>query len=140
MAERSTLASPATDSRVRTSAWVVTAVILAVLLVDQIIKIWVKTSFYMGEDLPITSWWHLKFIENNGMAFGMELWNKLVLTFGRIIVVGLLIWCLVKMVRMEGLRRGCAEQGVPTEEDHSMSELGRACRISVGAAVAVLLK
>ena len=80
--------------------------ILAVLLVDQIIKIWVKTSFYMGEDLPITSWWHLKFIENNGMAFGMELWNKLVLTFGRIIVVGLLIWCLVKMVRMEGLRRG----------------------------------
>lgn len=106
MAERSTLASPATDSRVRTSAWVVTAVILAVLLVDQIIKIWVKTSFYMGEDLPITSWWHLKFIENNGMAFGMELWNKLVLTFGRIIVVGLLIWCLVKMVRMEGLRRG----------------------------------
>ena len=41
---------------------------------------------------------------------------------------------------LEGLRLGCAEQGVPTEEDHSMSELGRACRISVGAAVAGPLK
>lgn len=85
---------------------IVTAVILGVLLLDQIIKIWVKTSFYMGEDLPITSWWHLKFIENNGMAFGMELWNKLVLTFGRIAVVALLIWCMVKLCRIQGLRKG----------------------------------
>lgn len=41
---------------------------------------------------------------------------------------------------LEGLRCVCAEQGIPTEESHSMSDLGRACRISVGAAVAVLLK
>ena len=59
--------------------WVVFAIIIAVLLADQIMKIWVKTSFYMGEDLPITNWWHLKFIENNGMAFGLELWNWLIL-------------------------------------------------------------
>lgn len=60
----------------------------------------------MGEDFPITSWFHLKFIENNGMAFGMELWNKLVLTFGRITVVALLIWALVKMCRFPDLRNG----------------------------------
>lgn len=94
------------DIRARRSAWLVTVVIAAVIVCDQALKIWVKTSFYMGEDLPITSWFHLKFIENNGMAFGMELWNKLVLTFGRILVVGFLIWGLVKMCRFADLRRG----------------------------------
>ncbi|MCH5230339.1 MAG: lipoprotein signal peptidase [Muribaculaceae bacterium] len=86
--------------------WVVFAVCIAVILADQIMKIWVKTSFYMGEDLPITSWWHLKFIENNGMAFGLELWNKLVLTFGRIIAVGLFVWFVVRIRFAEGIRLG----------------------------------
>lgn len=94
------------DARTRQTAWLVTAVIAAVIVCDQALKIWVKTSFYMGEDLPITSWFHLKFIENNGMAFGMELWNKLVLTFGRIVVVAFLIWGLVRMCRLPDLRKG----------------------------------
>lgn len=84
----------------------VTLIALAVVIADQVMKIWVKTSFYMGEDLPITSWWHLKFIENNGMAFGLELWNKLVLTLGRIAAVVLFIWIIVKAVRLPGLRKG----------------------------------
>ena len=58
----------------------------------------------MGEDLPITSWWHLKFIENNGMAFGLELWNKIVLSLGRIAAVALFIWFLAKIRNAEGLR------------------------------------
>lgn len=86
--------------------WLVLAVILTILVADQAMKIWVKTSFYMGEDMPLTSWWHLKFIENNGMAFGMQFGPKLLLTFGRIAVVGLLIWLLVRMCRMTGLRKG----------------------------------
>lgn len=94
------------DKRPRQSALLVAAVIAAVIVCDQALKIWVKTSFYMGEDLPMTSWFHLKFIENNGMAFGMELWNKLVLTFGRILVVGFLMWGLVKMCRLADLRKG----------------------------------
>lgn len=89
-----------------TRLWVVFAVCIAVILADQIIKIWVKTSFYMGEDLPITNWWHLKFIENNGMAFGLELWNKLVLTFGRIIAVGIFIWFVIRIRYAEGIRMG----------------------------------
>ena len=86
--------------------WVVLAVCIAVLIADQVMKIWVKTSFYMGEDLPIISWWHLKFIENNGMAFGLELWNKFVLTFGRIVAVGLFIWFVFRIRYLKGLRLG----------------------------------
>ncbi|MCH5224373.1 MAG: lipoprotein signal peptidase [Muribaculaceae bacterium] len=86
--------------------WLVLAICIALVLTDQIVKIWVKTSFYMGEDLPITSWWHLKFIENNGMAFGLELWNKFVLTFGRIIAVGLFIWFVFKIRFAPGIRTG----------------------------------
>lgn len=93
-------------SQSKKTAWLVTAIILVVILLDQSLKIWVKTSFYMGEDLSLTSWFHLKFIENNGMAFGLQPVGKLFLTFGRIVVVGFIIWLLVRMCRMEGLRKG----------------------------------
>lgn len=86
--------------------WLVTLISIAVVLADQILKIWVKTNFYLGEDLPITSWWHLKFIENNGMAFGLELWNKLVLSLGRIAAVGLFIWFVSRVKSSENLRTG----------------------------------
>ncbi len=89
-----------------TVGWLALIIILGVIIADQALKIWVKTSFYLGEDLSITSWFHLKFIENNGMAFGMELWNKLVLTFGRILAVGLFIWFLVKIKQLPGVRKG----------------------------------
>ncbi len=81
-------------------------VCIAIVIADQILKIWIKTNFYLGEDLEITPWFHLKFIENNGMAFGLELWNKLFLTFGRIIAVILFIWFIVKIKDLPGLRKG----------------------------------
>lgn len=90
----------------RNAGWLAVAVILSVLIADQVLKIWVKTHFYLGEDLEITSWFHLKFIENNGMAFGLQLWNKLLLTFGRIAAVGILIWCLAKIIKRSELRTG----------------------------------
>lgn len=86
--------------------WMAAAIIIFVLLADQILKIWVKTRFYLGEDLELTSWFHLKFIENNGMAFGLELWNKLLLTFGRIVAVALFIWFLTRIVANRDLRIG----------------------------------
>lgn len=82
-------------------------VMAIVIIVDQVLKFWVKTTFYLGEDRAIFSWWHLKFIENNGMAFGLELWNKMLLTFGRIIAVGVLIWIVSKVVRLQNVRIGC---------------------------------
>lgn len=88
------------------SGWLAFIIALLVIVADQALKIWVKTNFYLGEDLEITKWFHLKFIENNGMAFGLELWNKLILTFGRIIAVGLFIWFIIKVKNVEGVRKG----------------------------------
>ena len=52
--------------------WLVAAIVALVIIADQWLKIWVKTHFYLGEDLELTSWFHLKFIENNGfVAFAL---------------------------------------------------------------------
>lgn len=90
----------------RNAGWLAAVVVLIVIVADQILKVWVKTHFYLGEDLEITPWFHLKFIENNGMAFGLELWSKLFLTFGRIAAVILLVWGLTKIVKRMELRTG----------------------------------
>lgn len=86
--------------------WIVAIISLIVILADQIVKIYVKTHFYLGEDYPFASWWQIKFIENNGMAFGLELWNKIVLTVGRIIAVFLFVWFVSRIKVVEGLRLG----------------------------------
>lgn len=83
-----------------------TIIICLVVIADQALKIWVKTHFYMGEDMPITSWFHLKFIENNGMAFGMEFFAKIFLTLGRMLAVALMIFFIVKLRKMPGMRKG----------------------------------
>lgn len=72
-------------------------IILAVIVIDQILKIWVKTHFYLGEEYLITDWFRLLFIENNGMAFGMELGSKLFLTVFRLCLAGALIWYIWKI-------------------------------------------
>lgn len=81
-------------------------VIVLVIVCDQALKIWVKTHMYYGEDIPLTSWFHLRFIENNGMAFGMELGAKIFLTLGRLVAVGLLCWFLAVIRRTPSLRTG----------------------------------
>ena len=63
------------------------AIILVVIFIDQFTKIWVKTHFFYGEEYVVTDWFRILFIENNGMAFGMELGSKLILTSFRIIAV-----------------------------------------------------
>ncbi|MCC8072289.1 MAG: lipoprotein signal peptidase [Bacteroidales bacterium] len=72
-------------------------IILAVIIVDQAVKIWVKTHFYLGEDLPIFSWFQLVFVQNNGMAFGMEMGSKLFLSLFRIVAVIALVWIIIKI-------------------------------------------
>lgn len=88
------------------AGWLALIIGITVILIDQILKIWIKTNFYLGEDVEITKWFHIKFIENNGMAFGLELWNKYILTFGRIIAVILFIWFIIKIKNMRELRKG----------------------------------
>ena len=79
---------------------------LAVIIIDQFSKIWIKTHFYWGEDMEIFSWFHLKCIQNNGMAFGMEFGSKLFLSLFRIVVVGLLIWYLFKLAKNKTIKKG----------------------------------
>ena len=81
-------------------------IIIAVVLLDQILKIYIKTHFYLGEDFAITDWFHIKFIQNPGMAFGIELWSKMLLTLGRIAAVCFFIWFIVKTKGMKDLRTG----------------------------------
>ena len=86
--------------------WFVCTIIALVLIADQLLKFWVKLNFFLGEDLELTSWFHLKFIENNGFAFGIEWLNKYVLTFGRIIAVVFFIWAMARFLKMGELRKG----------------------------------
>ena len=81
-------------------------VILCVVVLDQVLKIWVKTHFYMGESLHITDWFQLVFIENNGMAFGMEIGSKLFLTLFRVVAVGFLIYYICRIKAKEYIKRG----------------------------------
>jgi signal peptidase II len=56
------------------------AVVTVILVIDQIIKIWVKTNMTLHEQIEVFSWFKIVFIENNGMAYGMEIGSKLVLS------------------------------------------------------------
>lgn len=72
---------------------------LAAIVIDQIIKIWVKTNMYMHEVIDITPWFKILFTENRGMAFGMELMDKLFLTSFRIFAVAFLIYIICKQIK-----------------------------------------
>ena len=81
-------------------------IIALVIVIDQAVKIWVKTHFYYGEELQVTSWFRLLFIENNGMAFGMELGSKLLLTLFRIIASCAFIYYLWRLRDRSDVPRG----------------------------------
>ena len=76
-----------------------TLIIVAILLIDQAIKIWVKTSMTLHESIRVTDWFYITFIENMGMAFGMQLGSKIMLSLFRVVAIGILgyyIWQQVK--------------------------------------------
>lgn len=73
-------------------------IVLAVLVIDQIIKILVKTNMSLGESIDVLPWFKILFVENNGMAFGMEIIGKLFLSLFRIVAVGFFVWYLVRII------------------------------------------
>lgn len=71
--------------------------ILLILVIDQWSKIYVKTHFFLGEDVEVFSWFKILFVENEGMALGAKLpgpYGKLALTSFRIVVVTAIIYWL----------------------------------------------
>ncbi|MGP1463554.1 lipoprotein signal peptidase [Tannerella sp.] len=80
-------------------AWGAAVVILLLLFLDQASKIWVKTHMQLHESIEIFSWFQLYFTENPGMAFGMEFFNKLVLSVFRIAAVIAIAYYLIRLVQ-----------------------------------------
>ncbi len=81
------------------------SVVFLILLIDQAIKIWIKSTMMIGEEFPVFGrWFIIHFVENNGMAFGMELageFGKLFLSVFRIVAVSAIGFYLFKLSKKE---------------------------------------
>ena len=81
--------------------WLAAFIVVAILVIDQLIKIWVKTHMMLHEQIEVLSWFKIVFIENNGMAYGMEIGSKLVLSIFRIVAIGFLGWYIAQQVKKQ---------------------------------------
>ena len=82
-------------------------VIIVVLLIDQISKIYIKTSFSLHEEIPVFNWFRIVFVENKGMAWGFELpgnYGKLVLTLFRLVAITGIGYWLYDSIRKNSSR------------------------------------
>lgn len=93
------------NKSIRNKYWLCFGIIAVILIIDQIVKIMVKTHMQMGEEIPlIGNWCKLHFIENEGMAFGMAFGGKvgkLILSIFRIIASGALTWFLIHLIKKD---------------------------------------
>ena len=71
-------------------------IIILLLILDQALKIWIKTNMQLHDSIEITPWFYLYFTENPGMAFGIEVIGKLFLSVFRLIAVGFIGYFLYK--------------------------------------------
>lgn len=85
-------------------------IIFAVLIVDQILKIWIKTNMSIGDEIVVfKDWFILHFVENNGMAFGFEFsgnYGKMFLSIFRIFAVVAIGWYLFKLAQQKNTPMG----------------------------------
>ena len=84
----------------------VLSIIIGALVIDQTIKLYIATHFTLGESHEVFSWFWLCFIENNGMAFGIEWFSKLALTLFRLLAVVLLCWYIHVLIRKPETKTG----------------------------------
>lgn len=80
-------------------------IVFLVLLVDQILKFWIKTNMAIGDEFPIIGkWFIIHFVENNGMAFGFEFggdYGKIFLSLFRVVAVFGIGWYILKLVKKD---------------------------------------
>lgn len=74
------------------------ALVLILIVIDQVIKISIKTGFCLHESVHVTDWFYLSFIENNGMAYGMSFIPKYALSIFRAVACIALIWYIYKQI------------------------------------------
>jgi len=85
----------------------VSLLVIALLIADQALKIWVKTHMHLDEAIIVfPDWFQLRFIENNGAAFGMHIasgggfdWGKLLLGIFRVVLAGGIAWVIGRLLR-----------------------------------------
>ena len=84
----------------------ITIFVVILLLLDQALKIWIKTHLCIDEAIEIFPWFQLRFIENSGAAFGMQIanaggfdWGKLLLSLFRMVMIGLLGYYIYSLTR-----------------------------------------
>ncbi len=85
-------------------------IIFLILIADQVLKIWIKTSMFLGDEIVVfKDWFILHFVENNGMAFGFELageYGKVFLSVFRILAVVAIGWYLFKLAKQKEIPFG----------------------------------
>ena len=86
------------------TGWLVTAMVVILLVIDQLIKLYIKTHFYLGESVRVTDWFFIDFVENNGMAWGMLFINKLTLSLVRTVAIIVLL-CYLRNIIKAGTHR-----------------------------------
>ena len=83
-------------------------VIFSVLFLDQFLKLWVKSNFFLGQEIGAFGFIKLQFIENPGMAFGMEfggVWGKIALSLFRVGAV-VAIWLIIRNLLNNKAKKG----------------------------------
>jgi len=91
------------NKKVKTG-WLVTAMVVILLIIDQIIKLYIKTHFCLGESVRVTDWFYIEFVENNGMAWGMSFIGKFWLSLLRLVAICVLFWYLRRIIQ-RGIHR-----------------------------------
>lgn len=86
---------------IKKKAWLIAATITLLIVLDQALKLYIRTHFELGETHEILPFFQLCFVENNGMAFGIQWLPKWCLTAFRIIMVGLLGWYMNMLLKRE---------------------------------------
>ena len=80
-------------------------IIFSFVVIDQIVKIWVKTTMSLGESFPVLgNWFYIYFVENEGIAFGISFGKgigKLLLSLVRVAVVSFLIYYLFSLIKKQ---------------------------------------
>jgi signal peptidase II len=78
-------------------------IVLLILIIDQTVKIYIKTHMALGNSIPVfDGWFIIRFIENPGMAFGIDIPSKLgkpALTIFRIIAAFIIGWYLMNLIK-----------------------------------------
>ena len=74
-------------------------IFLAILIIDQVIKISVKTGMTLHQSIRVTDWFYISYIENNGMAWGMSIMPKIMLSLFRLVAIFGIGWYIYKQIQ-----------------------------------------